>query len=108
MNGISRPGLALFTATIALGVTTGATAGESFRCGQWIITDELTLAELRAKCGEPGSKTAETVQVRGKAATGSVARGTSTTEHWTYVLPSGANYVVTVVDGEIRKIERTK
>jgi hypothetical protein len=108
MNGILRDKLELLIATIALGVAISAEAGESFRCGQWIITDELTLAELRAKCGEPSSKTAETVQVRGKAGTGSVSRGTSTTEHWTYVLSSGANYVVTVVDGEIKKIERTK
>jgi hypothetical protein len=108
MNGIFRGKLALLTAAIALGVTTGAAAGESFRCGQWIITDELTLAELKAKCGEPQSRTAETVQVRGKAGTGSVSRGTTTIEHWTYVLSSGANYVVTVVDGEIRKIERSK
>jgi hypothetical protein len=100
--------LGLLIAIAALGTGAGASAGESFRCGQWIITDELTLAELKAKCGEPDSKTSETVEVRGKVGTGSVPRGTTTVEHWTYVLSSGAHYVVTVVDGEIRKIERVK
>jgi len=51
-------------------------AGETFRCGQWIITDELSVAELKAKCGAPQSKDSQTVDVRGKAGTGSVSRGT--------------------------------
>ncbi len=70
---------------IASIVSTAALAGESFRCGQWIISAELSVAELRGKCGEPLTKDSKTVEVRGAIATGgSVARGTSTTEHWTY------------------------
>jgi len=84
-------------------------AGETFRCGQWIITDELSVAELKGKCGEPQSKDSQTVEVRGKAATGSVSRGTTTVEHWIYQFASGSSrYVVTIVDGKIQGIERAK
>ena len=86
----------------------GAFAGEAFRCGQWIITDELSVAELKSKCGEPTFKTSEVVEVRGKVGTGSVSRGTSTIEHWTYALASGAHYSVTIVDGELKSIARVK
>jgi hypothetical protein len=37
-----------------------------------------------------------------------VARGTTTVEHWTYELSSGSRYVVTIVDGELKRIERAK
>jgi hypothetical protein len=90
----------------ALAVVATAFADDSFRCGQWIISRDLSVAELRHKCGEPASRESETVDVRGRTASGgSVKRGTSTTERWTYVLGSGARYVVTIVDGEIRSIE---
>jgi hypothetical protein len=97
-------------ALVGLFVASGMVrAGEAFRCGPWIITDELSVAELKAKCGEPKSKDSETVEVRGKAGTGSVARGTTTIEHWTYEFTSGASrYLVTIVDGKIKSIERTR
>ena len=83
-------------------------AGESFRCGQWIITDELTVSELVAKCGEPKSMRSEEVEVRSKVGTGSVSRGTTLIEHWTYVLSSGAHYEVKIVDGDIQSVARVK
>jgi hypothetical protein len=99
----------LYVLVGVLAASRAVLAGEAFRCGQWIITDELSVAELRAKCGEPKSKDSETVEVRGKAGTGSVARGTTTIEHWTYEFTSGSSrYVVTIVDGKIKSIERTK
>jgi len=93
----------------ALTLAATAFADDTFRCGQWIISRDLSVAEIRHKCGEPTSKEAQTVDVRGRTASGgSVKRGTSTTERWTYVLTSGAHYVVTIVDGEIRSIERSR
>lgn len=85
-----------------------AIADETFRCGQWIITSDLSLSELHGKCGEPATKTHEEVAVRGKVGTGSVSRGTSIIEKWTYVLSGGAHYEVTIVDGNVQKIARVK
>jgi hypothetical protein len=94
---------------IASTLSTAALAGETFRCGQWIISAELTVAELRGKCGEPFTRDSKTVDVRGSTAGGgSVARGTSTIEHWTYKTGGDARYVVTIVDGEIKGIERAQ
>jgi hypothetical protein len=97
---------ALLALTLALPAT--ALAGESFRCGQWIVTDEFSVSELVAKCGEPATKTSEEVEVRGKVGTGSVSRGTTVIEHWTYVLSSGAHYEIKIVDGDIQTIARVK
>jgi len=97
---------ALLALTLALPAS--VLAGDSFRCGQWIVTDELTVSELVAKCGEPELKRSEEVEVRGKVGTGSVARGTSLIEHWTYVLSSGAHYEVKIVDGDIQSVARVK
>jgi hypothetical protein len=101
----------LFVSALAVASLTSvdAIAGEAFRCGQWIISDDLSVSELMSKCGEPKSKDSETVEVRGKAGSGSVSRGTTTIEHWTYEFASGSSrYVVTIVDGEIKTIERAK
>ena len=92
----------------ALLVSMSAFPDEAFRCGQWIVTHELSVAELKYKCGEPRSKDSQTVDVRGKARSGSVARGTTTIEHWTYEFASGSRYRVTIVDGTIKSIERSK
>lgn len=93
----------------ALLLSAVANASESFRCGQWIISDELSVAELKHRCGEPKSKDVQTVDVRGKSVTGSVKRGTTTIERWTYDFGSrSARYVVTIVDGEIKSIERAE
>src|SRR5882672_990411 len=97
---------ALLALTLALPAS--VLAGDSFRCGQWIVTDELTVSELVAKCGEPELKRSEEVEVRGKVGTGSVSRGTSLIERWTYVLSSGARYEVKIVDGDIQSVARVK
>jgi hypothetical protein len=87
-------------------LTAGVACADSFRCGQWIISDDLSVAELQRKCGPPASKDVETVDVRNPAAAGgTVKRGTATIEHWTYVLPNGSRYVVTIDGGTIKSIE---
>lgn len=93
---------------LILAMPAAAFAGESFRCGQWIITDELSVSELVAKCGEPKLKRSEEVEIRAKVGSGSVSRGTSLIEYWTYVLSSGAHYEVKIVDGDIQNIGRVK
>jgi hypothetical protein len=82
---------------------------ETFRCGQWIVSEDMSVEELLQKCGEPTEKTAETIDVYGPTVSGSgrVKRGTSTIEKWTYVRGSqAAPMVVTIVDGKIKSMER--
>jgi len=85
-------------------------SAESFRCGQWIATPDMSVEELLEKCGEPTSRTVETVDVYGHSAQGGRIRtGTSTVEKLTYDRGSQSfTMIVTVVDGEIRGIERAK
>jgi hypothetical protein len=82
---------------------------ENFRCGQWIASKEMSVDELLQKCGEPTQKTSETIDVYGPSVSGGghVKRGTSTIETWTYDRGSqAAPMVVTIVDGEIKSMER--
>ena len=86
-------------------------AADSFRCGQRIATDDMTVAELLEACGEPTSKSVEVVDVYGPNVhgAGNVKRGTSTIEKWTYDFgPQTFDMVVTIVDGKIQGIERVK
>lgn len=82
---------------------------ESFRCGSRIVSEDSTVEELLALCGEPTSKTVETVDVYGPAASGGgrVKRGTITIEKWTYDRGSQSfPMLVTIEDGKIKSMER--
>jgi hypothetical protein len=84
-------------------------SAESFRCGSRIVSEDSTVEELLALCGEPTSKTVETVDVYGPAASGSgrVKRGTITIEKWTYDRGSQSfPMLVTIEDGRIKSMER--
>ncbi|HEY7752695.1 MAG TPA: DUF2845 domain-containing protein [Steroidobacteraceae bacterium] len=84
--------------------------GETFRCGQWIASPDMSVEELLEKCGEPTMKTSETVDVYARtAAGGRVRTGTTIVETWTYDRGSQSfDMVVTIVDGRIRSMERGK
>jgi hypothetical protein len=85
----------------------GASA-ETFRCGQSIVTAEMSVSELTNKCGDPTSRESKTEDVKARNRHGlSVKTGETTTEIWTYGRGSRASpMVVTIVDGAIKKIER--
>ena len=90
--------------TVLLIVSQSASA-ESFRCGPWIASEDMTVDELLQKCGEPAKRTSETVDVYGPSVSGGgrVKRGTSTIERWTYDRGTqAAPIVVTIVDGKIK------
>jgi hypothetical protein len=91
-------------------MTMPATA-ETFRCGQWIASPDMSLDELLEKCGEPTHKTVEEIDVYGPGVSGAgrIKRGTSTVEKWTYDRGSqAAAMVVTIVDGEIKSMDRAE
>jgi hypothetical protein len=84
-------------------------AADSFRCGQRIATEDMTVEELLEACGEPTSKSVEVVDIYGPNVhgAGNVKRGTTTIEEWTYDRGSQSfDMVVTIVDGVIKGIDR--
>lgn len=98
----------LVIATIAMLLPLAASA-ETFRCGKWIITPDMTPAELTSKCGPPtthDSKT-EDIKARNRNYGLLIKTGETTTETWTYDRGSqAAPMVVIIVDGRIKSIER--
>lgn len=86
-----------------------AQADETFRCGRWVVTRELTPSELIAKCGEPTSRHVQTVDVYARNAHNTGARkvGTRQIETWRYYRGSrAAAMIATVVEGKIERLER--
>lgn len=83
---------------------------ETFRCGQWIASPDMSVEELLEKCGEPTAKSVEVVDVYARTpAGGRVRTGTSTVQTWTYDRGSQSfPMVVTIVDGQIKSMERGK
>jgi hypothetical protein len=97
-------------AALALLLHATAARPESFRCGQWIASPDMSVEELLEKCGEPTSRTVETVDVYGHSAQGGrIKTGTSTVERLTYDRGNQSfTMIVTVVDGKIQRIERDR
>jgi hypothetical protein len=74
-----------------------------FRCGSWLVSADMPVAELLKKCGTPSSQKTSTEDVRNF---NGAKVGTSTTEVWRYDRGSmAAPMIVTIVDGQIRSIE---
>lgn len=84
-------------------------SAETFRCGKWIIDQDTTREELLQKCGTPTSRESRVEDVRApNVYTGGNNKvGETVIETWTYDLGRGKSpMVVTVVDGQVKKIER--
>lgn len=87
-----------------------AQAGETIRCGRWVVDETATVGELVSKCGEPASKrlVEEDILVKNPDNTRRKV-GTTVTEYWTYDRGSRSfQLLVTIVDGKIRSIERAE
>ena len=87
-----------------------ASADETFRCGKWIASSAMTVAEIFEKCGEPTSRTSKTEDVMVRNNNFGLMRkvGETTTETWTYDRGANPAMVVTIVDGHIKSIDRQK
>ena len=84
-------------------------SAETFRCGRWIIDADISREELLHKCGEPTSRDSRIEDVRAPNVYtgGNTKVGETVIETWTYDLgPGKSPMVVTLVDGQIKKIER--
>ncbi|HWZ63357.1 MAG TPA: DUF2845 domain-containing protein [Steroidobacteraceae bacterium] len=77
-----------------------------FRCGSSLVSADVSLAELRKKCGPPSSKNVSTHDVRNSYG---VKVGTSTTQIWRYDRGySAPPMVVTIIDGHVQSIDEAK
>ncbi len=87
-----------------------AHAGETIRCGRWVVDESVTVDELLSKCGEPAAKRHLEEDIRVKNHDGSMRTvGTTITEYWTYDRGSRSfPILVTIVDGKVRSIERAQ
>ena len=85
-------------------------ADETFRCGQWIASSAMTVAELTEKCGEPTSRESKTEDVlaRNNNVGLMMKVGETTVETWIYNRGANPAMVVTIVDGHIKSIDRQK
>ena len=100
----------IFTATLVL-LPLAALADENFRCGKWIASSDLSVEELKGKCGEPTERSRETqdVLVRNRNNGLMLKVGETVVETWTYDRgTTAAPMVITIVDGRIKNIERRK
>ena len=95
--------------TVAAMLLPLAASAETFRCGKWIITADMTPAELTSKCGPPTSHDSRTEDIKARNRNNGllIKTGETTTETWTYDRGSqAAPMVVTIVDGRIKSVER--
>lgn len=110
MEPIRRRGVLAAIALAAAALPWGAApAGELFRCGSWVVSAEMSVAELRQKCGTPTRRTVETQDVYARAAGGgTIKTGTATVERWFYERSGSLTMVVTITDGEITGMETAR
>jgi len=88
-----------------------AASAENFRCGNWIASSDMSVADLVQKCGEPTSRSSRTedVKVRNRNNGLMLKVGETLIETWTYDRgPQSAPMVVTIVDGRIKSLERQR
>lgn len=91
-----------------LALTPNIALSETFRCGSYLVSTPLSVAELIQKCGQPSSRQTSTEDVRTRVAGGGTQRvGTTTTEIWRYDRGSGSfPMIVTIIDGVIESLQR--
>jgi hypothetical protein len=97
---------AVVLAALCSALGASAAAEELFRCGSWVVSVDMSVAELKQKCGEPTRRTVETQDVYAHAAGGgTIKTGTTTVEHWVYERSRASSMVVTITDGVITAME---
>lgn len=87
-----------------------ASADETFRCGNWIASSDMSVDQLLQKCGEPTTRESKTedVLVRNRDNGLMLKTGETLIETWTYDRGANPAMVVTIIDGRIKSIDRRK
>jgi len=93
--------------SVAVTIAVPAAADDSLRCGTALVTLDMVMNEVLARCGEPQSKSAEDVPVKARARTGAVNTvGTTRIERWTYDRGYGQlPALLTFEHGKLKSIE---
>jgi hypothetical protein len=101
--------LAAITA-VALLLSSAPTFGETFRCGSKLVSQEISVADLVTKCGQPDHRSATETEPVVRSPNGALRRlPPIRTETWTYERgPQAFSMVVTIVDGKITRMEPGK
>jgi hypothetical protein len=84
---------------------------ETMRCGQSLVNEETSVADLLKKCGEPQEKASTTEDVLAVNAAGYAYKtgATVTRERWIYRRSQNAlPMAVTIENGVIKRIERVR
>src|SRR5688500_7531888 len=83
---------------------------ETFRCGKWVVTPDISVAELTEKCGAPIAREGKVEDIKVRNQFGLMVKtGETVTETWIFDRgPRAAAMVVTIIDGRIKSIERQK
>ncbi len=82
---------------------------DDMRCGPSLISEDNTVDELLAKCGEPVEKRVQSEEVNRPRGHGRapLKAGTTVTEQWFYDRGNvGPRMVVTIIDGKIKSVAR--
>ena len=84
--------------------------GDTFRCGDVLVSEHSSASEIVSKCGAPTSTAVSDVQPTVRNKHGAVVRLPAVrTEIWTYDKGRGALPMrVTVVDGKVKAVEIAK
>lgn len=102
-----KPSLVFVAALLVLPMA--ASADETFRCGKWIASSDMSLEELKAKCGEPTSRQSSTEDVLARNQFGLMVKVDEVSkETWIYDRGVNPAMVVVIVGGRIKSLERQK
>jgi hypothetical protein len=85
-------------------------SAESMRCGQWVVSETSSAAEILEKCGEPQKKDVSHEDIYARNTLGNTNKvGVKVTERWRYQSSNRAlPMLVTIVDGKVVSIDRTE
>jgi hypothetical protein len=101
--------VACVLAAVALLAVVSPVGADSMRCGKWVVSESVTVAELVSKCGEPRSKdvTKEDVYITSPTGARIKTDRVTVTERWVYQSSARAlPMLVTIVDGKIVSLKR--
>ena len=92
---------------LALAAAPWASADDSLRCGNGIVTTGMFATEVAAKCGEPSSKSTEETPVTTRSRRGTVKTAAGgRIERWTYDRGYGQlPALLTFEHGKLKSIE---
>jgi Protein of unknown function (DUF2845) len=84
--------------------------GDTFRCGDVLVSEYSSASEIVSKCGAPTNKTVSEVQPTVRNKNGALVRLPMVrTEVWTFDLGKGSLPMrVTLVDGKVKAVEIAK